>query len=224
MIDKAPEINVFASEVARQAKQPGWRFGHLTARNIDNTIAIEALLLDTNTGSHHIFSSPLEEGTVCYPSLTPLLPAAHHAERVVGDMFGIKATGHPRWKSLLLHEAWPADLFPLAAADHATTPREPYQFLEVHGEGIHEIPVGPIHAGIIEPGHFRFSCLGEVITNVEIRLGYQHRGVEKRLTTVPWQQTRFIAESASSDTAAGNALAHAVALEQLLQLAAPPPC
>src|SRR5260370_30342728 len=99
---------------------------------------------------------------------------------------------------------------------------ERYSFMQVHGEGVHEIPVGPIHAGIIEPGHFRFSCLGGVVTNVEIRLGYQHRGVERRLAETPWQQGRFVAEAASSDTAVGNALAHAVALEQLLGLEPPP--
>lgn len=216
-------VEAFANEVIRQVKQPGWRFGHVTARGLDDArVAIEALLLDTNTGGYRIISAPLAEGTCAYPALTPQLPAAHWAERAVGDMFGIRATGHPRWKSLLLHESWPADLFPLAGAQQDTSPREPYRFLEVRGEGIHEIPVGPIHAGIIEPGHFRFSCLGEVITNLEIRLGYQHRGVEKRLTQVPWTQARFLAESASSDTAAGNALAHAVAMEQLLEIDAPP--
>lgn len=213
----------FAPEVARQARQPGWRFGHITARSLDESvIALEALLLDTNLGHCHIVSAPLEPGTAVYPALTPHLPAAHWAERAIGDMFGIRATGHPRWKSLILHEAWPAEFFPLAGPLQTTTPREPYHFLEVKGEGIHEIPVGPIHAGIIEPGHFRFSCVGEVINNLEIRLGYLHRGVEQRLTKVPWPRTRFIAESASSDTAAGNALAHVVALEQLLHLEPPP--
>jgi Ni,Fe-hydrogenase III large subunit len=140
-------------------------------------------------------------------------------------MFGLRAQGHPRWKSLLLHEAWPDDLTPLreVQVDPARpAPRDPYAFLEVAGEGVHEIPVGPIHAGIIEPGHFRFSCLGEVVTNLEIRLGYQHRGIERRLTTVPWQHARFVAEAASSDTAVGNALAHSVALEQLLRIDPPP--
>lgn len=212
-----------AAEVVRQVRQPGWRFGHLTARRLDDArVAVDVLLLDTGGGGYRVLSAPLAAGTCEYPSLTPRLPAAHWAERAVGDLFGLRAIGHPRWKSLLLHEAWPADLHPLAAPRQATLPREPYYFLEVHGEGIHEIPVGPIHAGIIEPGHFRFSCLGEVITNLEIRLGYQHRGIEQRLGELPWAQTRFLAESASSDTAAGNALAHATAIERLLDLDVPP--
>src|SRR4029077_3125672 len=105
---------------------------------------------------------------------------------------------------------------------HTTDSRRRYSFLQVEGAGVHEIPVGPINAGIIEPGHFRFSCLGEVIMNLEIRLGYQHRGVERRLTEVPWTQARFVAEAASSDTAVGNARARAVALESLLGVDTPP--
>ncbi|HEY3418111.1 MAG TPA: NADH-quinone oxidoreductase subunit C, partial [Armatimonadota bacterium] len=207
---------------ARQwLQQPGRRYGHLTARNAGDGLIVETLLLDTIAGGGTILSTLLPEGGWEYPSLTPEIPAAHWAERAAGDFFGVRALGHPRWKSLILHDnAWPADLTP-----HSTKPgkaREPYHFLEVEGEGIHEIPVGPIHAGIIEPGHFRFSCVGEIVTNLEIRLGYQHRGVEKRLVELPWQQMRYLAESASSDTAVGNALAHAVALEQLLGVTPPP--
>ena len=212
-------------EVKRHLKQPGWRFGHLTARALGGArLAVEVLLLNTSQGDGVILSAELPEGVFEYPSLTPTLPAAHWAERAAGDMFGIRAIGHPRWKSLLLHDnAWPLDLMPLLpeTAPHDGVAREPYTFMRVKGEGIHEIPVGPIHAGIIEPGHFRFSCVGEVVTNLEIRLGYQHRGIEGRLCEVPWQQAHFTAESASSDTAAGNALAHAVAMEQLLDLAPP---
>src|SRR5205814_6097305 len=131
-----------------------------------------------------------------------------------------------RFKSVILHEAWPEDFHPLRDP-HPVLPddeaaRRRYRFLAVQGEGVYEIPVGPIHAGIIEPGHFRFSCLGEVIQNLEIRLGYQHRGIEQQMTEVPWRRARFLAEAASSDTAAGNALAHALALEQILAIEPPP--
>ncbi|MFN8660153.1 MAG: hypothetical protein U0105_27705 [Candidatus Obscuribacterales bacterium] len=100
-------------------------------------------------------------------------------------------------------------------SDHA------YQFLNVEGEGVYELPVGPIHAGIIEPGHFRFSCYGEVIVNLEIRLGYVHRGVEKKLSEVPWRKARFVVEAAASDMAVANALAHCVAIESLLEIELP---
>jgi Ni,Fe-hydrogenase III large subunit len=225
------------SAVLQALDQPAWRFCHQTARRLPGgEPAIEVLLLDTGSGAGRpapgpaatcaILTARLSAGVDTYPSLTPQLPAAHWAERAIADFFGLRAEGHPRWKSLLLHEAWPAAFAPLRdpspEASGEERPTEPYAFLEVHGEGVHEIPVGPIHAGIIEPGHFRFSCLGEVITNLEIRLGYQHRGVERRLADTPWRKARFVAEAASSDTAVGNALAHAVALEHLLGLEPPP--
>jgi Ni,Fe-hydrogenase III large subunit/Ni,Fe-hydrogenase III component G len=213
--------------VLQVLEHPGWRFCHQTARLLaGGEQMVEVLLLHTGHGSCEILAARLPQGSTTYPSLTPQIPAAHWAERATADLFGLRAEGHPRWKSLLLHEAWPADFAPLRDASPESSagerPTGPYAFLEVHGEGVHEIPVGPIHAGIIEPGHFRFSCLGEVITNLEIRLGYQHRGVERRLAEIPWRQGRFVAEAASSDTAVGNALAHAVALEQLLGVEPPP--
>ncbi|MCL5104251.1 MAG: NADH-quinone oxidoreductase subunit C [Armatimonadetes bacterium] len=214
--------NALAATVRNYLQQPGRRFGHLTARVCDgNTLAIQVLLLDTNANGGVIITVPLVDGETEYPSVTLGVPAAHWAERAMGDLFGLRALDHPRWKSLILHDgAWPNDLFPLSPMSRGH--REPYQFLEVTGEGIHEIPVGPIHAGIIEPGHFRFSCAGEIITNLDIRLGYQHRGIEKRLTELPWQQACYLAESASTDTAIGNALAHAIAMEQLLSIDPPP--
>jgi len=213
--------------VRRALNKPGWRFGHETARVVaGDGLSLEVLLLNTTGGAGEIFSARIPDGAAEYPSLTPHIPAAHWAERAIGDFFGLKAEGHPRWKSLILHEAWPADFAPLRD-DSPDAPRcmrdvDPYTFMEVHGEGVHEIPVGPIHAGIIEPGHFRFSCLGEIVTNLEIRLGYQHRGIERRLAEIPWQQSRFLAEAASSDTTVGNALAHAVAIEQILGMIPPP--
>jgi Ni,Fe-hydrogenase III large subunit/Ni,Fe-hydrogenase III component G len=200
---------------------PGRRFGHLTARRLDGRhLAIDVLLLDTSTGGGLILSAALPDDGPHYPALTPAIPAAHWAERAAGDFFGVEAIGHPRWETLILHtDTWQEHTAPLAL--QRSVPRKPYAFVEVAGEGVHEIPVGPIHAGIIEPGHFRFSCVGEIISNLEIRLGYQHRGIELRLSELPWTQTRFTAESASTDTAVGNALAHAVALEQLLQVEPP---
>ena len=210
-----------AASVKNWLQQPGRRFGHMTARVCDGNTAIEVLLLDTQSKGGLIVNAPLGDGEFEFPSVTAVVPAAHWAERAMGDFFGLRALDHPRWKTLILHDgAWPSDLVPLSP--NSDSHREPYQFLEVSGEGIHEIPVGPIHAGIIEPGHFRFSCAGEIITNLDIRLGYQHRGIEKRLAELPWQQTCYIAESASTDTAVGNALAHAVAMEQLLGIDPPP--
>lgn len=213
--------NKLASTVWQWLQKPGRRFGHLTARKIENNkLAIEVLLLDTNVNGGVIITAPLLDSELEYPSITAKVPSTHWAERALGDFFGLLAVGHPRWKTLILHNSiWPNDLAPLSP--NKSINRKPYEFMEVSGDGIHEIPVGPIHAGIIEPGHFRFSCSGEIITNLDIRLGYQHRGIEKKLADLPWQQTRFLAESASTDTAAGNALAHSIAIEQLLGINPP---
>ena len=217
-IDLADWLNT----VPDRAKRKGWRYGHVTVRRAeDGERLLEALLLNRNNGSAEVLSAPILAGASEFPSLTDALPAAHWAERAIGDFWGLRAVGHPRWKSLILHEAWPEDQFPFAVpADGRPCPRESH-FMAVAGEGVHEIPVGPIHAGIIEPGHFRFSCLGEVIANLEIRLGYQHRGIEARLAEVPWRHARHVAEGASSDSAVANALAHSTALEGLWEIEIP---
>ncbi len=214
-------IDALKMTVKELVQCPGMRFGHLTARVIsDSEIILETLVLNTEIGGGEIIATVLPASRE-YPALTADIPAAHWAERAVGDFFGIKAAGHPRWKSLILHDLdWPIDFFPLAPGGRSKRPFD--KFMNVEGEGVHEIPVGPIHAGIIEPGHFRFSCVGEIITNLEVHLGYQHRGVEKNLAQTPWQKAHFLAESVSSDTAAANALAHTTAIENLLQFTPSP--
>ena len=204
----------------------GSRLGTLTARRAESGgLNLCTLVLDPAVGSMELWETPLGDSRE-FPSLTSRIPQAHWFERAVHDMFGVLPVGHPRFKSLIFHEAWPAGFHPLATEGPVPPGRseEPgeYRFLTVGGEGVFEIPVGPIHAGIIEPGHFRFSCLGEIIHNLEIRLGYQHRGVEEQLTRIPWRHARFLAEAASSDTTVGNAIAHAQALEQILEIKTPP--
>lgn len=194
---------------------PGHRLGLITS--IDGSQLI-TLLLDTKTGRSSIWETPLSSDT--YPSLTPMIPQCHWFERSTWDMFGLKPNGHPRLKHNLLHEPYDSSFFPLKTNDKVESHDTDrfYKCLEVKGQGVYEIPVGPIHAGIIEPGHFRFSCLGEVVLNLEIRLGYVHRGVEKRIVEVPLNKMRFIAESAAGDMIAANALAHALAVESCLNV------
>jgi Ni,Fe-hydrogenase III large subunit len=155
-----------------------------------------------------------------YSSLAPNFAQTHWFERSLFDLFAIEPKNHPRLKSVHLPEFYADDFFPLI--DYSPKhKRQKYEFLETEGEGIWELPVGPIHAGIIEPGHFRFSCYGEIIVNLEIRMGYLHRGIEKRLTGVPLNMLCLHAESIASDTAAANALACAQAIENLCQIQLP---
>ena len=198
--------------------QTGNRLGLISS--IDGKHLI-SLVLNTMEGRAVCWETPLVSKQ--YHSLAPVISQAHWFERTLWDMFGLESENHPRLKHNLLHESYPASLIPLLAEHNVCSngDHREYKPMEVKGDGIYEIPVGPIHAGIIEPGHFRFSCLGEVIFNLEIRLGYVHRGVEKRLCELPWRKQRFLAEAAASDSAAAYALAHAIAIESLFEVSVP---
>lgn len=195
--------------------KPEYRLGLITS--IDGAQLI-TLVLDVNAGRSTIWETPLS--TDVYSSLTPHIPQCHWFERSTWDMFGLKPTGHPRLKHNLLHEPYDSSLFPLKTSEEVQTHETErfYKCLEVDGQGVYEVPVGPIHAGIIEPAHFRFSCLGEVILNLEIRLGYVHRGIEKRMVETPVSKMRFVAESIAGDMIAANGLAHAIAIESCMNL------
>src|SRR3990172_2156283 len=120
------------------------------------------------------------------PSLATAIPAANWHEREMHDLFGIVPVGPPDPRPLVVHDGWPQGVFPLRKAFDGSrrVPVEPAQefpHLVAEGEGVFEIPVGPIHAGIIEPGHFRFTSVGETVLHLDARLFYTHRGLEKRI-------------------------------------------
>ena len=146
------------------------------------------------------------------------LPSAK-LEREISDMFGIEATGHPNPIRLVRHSFWPENFYPLRK--DALTPEVfvgkgmPYPFLPVEGEGVYEIPVGPVHAGIIEPGHFRFSVVGETIINMQLHLYFTHKGVEKLFEGKTPAEGVTLAERISGDTTIGHSLAYCQALESL---------
>lgn len=215
-------LDEWVPTISARIRRKGWRYGHLTCRrDEEGKRRLEILLLNLTTSTSEVISAAIPSGQADIPSITPTVPAAHWAERAVGDLWGIRADGHPAFSSVILNEAWPTDVIPFhRAADGIPAIRNTH-LLSAHGSGIHEIPVGPVHAGIIEPGHFRFTCIGEVILNLEIRHGFQHRGIENRLATTPWRLGRFLAESASSDETVANGLAHAVALERLSETRVP---
>jgi Ni,Fe-hydrogenase III large subunit/Ni,Fe-hydrogenase III component G len=156
-------------------------------------------------------------GTVCYP--------ASRFEREIFDLFGIVATGHPDPRPLVRHGFWPRDYFPLRKD---ARPREfaddgrPFPFQEVGGEGVYEIPVGPVHAGVIEPGHFRFSVVGETIIDMKARFYFTHKGTEKLFEgRTPFEGVE-LGERISGDTTIGHALAYCQAIESLSEVAVPP--
>ncbi len=174
---------------------------------------------------HCVFG--LNEGHACltlelpandpgYPDLSGLFPAANRMQRATYDMVGIGHDGTDQ-RPWLRHGGWPADWFPLRhdageGGDFSNLPSD-YDFVQVGGEGAHEIPVGPIHAGIIEPGHFRFSVVGERVLRFESRLGYQHRGVERRLAGADFSTGAKILGRISGDATCAYAWAYAAAIE-----------
>lgn len=161
-----------------------------------------------------------------FPSVTPIIPAAAWYEREAQDMFGLCAEGHPDPRPLILHESYPLGYHPLRKDVPADQPPPPakreYNWLKVEGEGVFDFPVGPIHAGIIEPGNFQFSSLGEVILRLEGRLFFTHRGIEK--VVEGWSVTRglYAAERICGVCAVSHAVAYAQAVEALAGVEAPP--
>lgn len=151
------------------------------------------------------------------PTLAAVSYPAGRFEREVRDLYGIRPAGHPLPQRLLRHAHWPRGWYPMRR-DADPTPRfDPdigsFPFLEVEGEGVYEIPVGPVHAGLIEPGHFRFSVVGETILRMKARLWYLHRGVEKLFEGRQVDAGIELAERISGDTAVGHTLAYAMAVE-----------
>ncbi len=153
------------------------------------------------------------------PSLSALSFPAGRFEREMHDLFGIVAVGHPQPRRLVRHAHWPAQWHPMRA-DAGVPPAFPdaagFPFAPVDGAGVYEIPVGPVHAGMIEPGHFRFSVVGETILKLKARLWFTHRGVERLFQGRDALAGTELAERISGDTSAGHALAHALAVEDAL--------
>ncbi len=157
-------------------------------------------------------------------SLAHLSFPAGRFEREMADLYGIALIGHPKPRRLVRHAHWPEGWHPMRA--DAGPPPEfaaggRFPFLNVEGPGVYEIPVGPVHAGLIEPGHFRFSVAGETILRLKARLWFVHRGVEKLFEGRPATGAVELAERISGDTSAGHALAHSLAVEDALGITLP---
>ncbi|HET7833538.1 MAG TPA: NADH-quinone oxidoreductase subunit C [Gallionella sp.] len=168
---------------------------------------------------------PLSPDKPVYPDISQIFPTADRMQRALYDMLGVyaqDALDHRKW---LRHAAWQNGSFPLRkdfdAAKSRTDELDGYPFVQVEGEGVHEIPVGPVHAGIIEPGHFRFSIVGERVLRLEERLGYVHKGIEKRFESLSLQQGAKLAGRVSGDSTVAYAWAYAMAAENIAGVTPP---
>jgi Ni,Fe-hydrogenase III large subunit/Ni,Fe-hydrogenase III component G len=186
---------------------------------------------------HHVWSlrnlrsflqvvAPVLPDEPSFPSIAAKYPVANWFEREVMDVFGLMPEGHPNPMRVALHDDWPEGLWALRKdfPGDAVVPRvagDFHPFRPVTGEGVFQVPVGPVHAGIIEPGHFRFGVAGEPVLYLQLRLFYVHKGTEKRFERLPWRHGLFLAQSISGDTAVGHSLAYAHAIERLAEITVP---
>ncbi|TFD63464.1 NADH-quinone oxidoreductase subunit C [Cryobacterium ruanii] len=152
------------------------------------------------------------------PSLAEISLSAGNFERGIRDLYGVVPRNHPQPHRLVRHGHWPRGWYPMLRANAVVPEFEPdtesFPFVPVEGPGVYEIAVGPIHAGIIEPGHFRFSVVGETVVRMEARQWYLHRGVEKVFEGKTAAEGVPLAEQISGDTAVGHSLAFVMAVEQ----------
>lgn len=164
------------------------------------------------------------EKPVC-PDLSAVYPAANRLQRALFDLLGVRAGGEDQ-RPWLRQAGWPMDFFPLrhgVDGQRQFVPEaEDYPFVRVEGDGVHEIPVGPIHAGIIEPGHFRFSIVGERVLRLEERLGYVHKGIEKRFMGMAAHEGHKLAGRVSGDSTVAYAWAYCMAAESAAGVTVPP--
>src|SRR5207245_1202926 len=149
------------------------------------------------------------------PALTLECPQAHWFEREIAEQWGIRPEGHPWLKPIRFHGSYRPGHEAWQRGKSESPTVGVTDFYRVEGEEVHEVAVGPVHAGVIEPGHFRFQCHGEHVFHLEISLGYQHRGVERALVGGPNKRSIHLIETLAGDTSIGHATAHCQALEAL---------
>lgn len=186
---------------------------------------VNVALREPESGTYLVATRPCPDGA--FESLTAARPGAARLERHAREMTGLAVTGLEDERAWHDHGRW-ALRHPLGAAAEPRGLGEPpakatdYRFLPVEGEGVHQIAVGPVHAGIIEPGHFRFHANGETVVRLEARLGYVHRGIERLMEAKSPGEASRIAQRISGDSAVGHALAFARAVEAATDAEAPP--
>ena len=187
----------------------------------DDGSAFRVVYVFTGTGVERtelVLGVDREHPTV--PSLASVSFVASRFEREMRDLFGIEPLDHPQARRLVLHQHWPEGWFPMrrdsssapAMLDEAAS----YPFIPVEGPGVYEIPVGPVHAGLIEPGHFRFFVVGETILRMKARLWFVHKGIERLMQGTTIDEAMQIAQRISGDSAVGHGLAFTMALEEAL--------
>lgn len=202
----------FRGWIADRVKK-GARIASLFGESNDERLHLFAILANDLTGKISIARTAITEEA--FPSMTPEVPQAQLFEREIAEQYGVIPEGHPWFKPVRFHHSYrPGHDAWGRSTDSAILPGVA-DFFQVQGEEVHEVAVGPVHAGVIEPGHFRFQCHGEHVFHLEIALGYQHRGIERAIQGGPHRRTMFQMETIAGDTTIGHALAYCQAVEAL---------
>lgn len=209
------DVPVLSNEVFRGAIVDGvandWRVASLFAREGAPGVELVVVLANDAAGQLGIARTAIVDGR--FESLTPLCSQVHLFEREIAEQYGIRMHGHPWMKPVRFPQRSLAASGVLRV-DSTGLPGVT-DFFRVEGEEVHEVAVGPVHAGVIEPGHFRFQCHGEKVFHLEIALGYQHRGIEGALIGGPDKKTLVMVETIAGDTTAGHTLAYCQLVESL---------
>ncbi len=208
------------------AKQSGCRWSACWGEDRGTELAVHAVF--EKDGGYLAARTDVARGTPLLPSHAPHYPAANRPERHIQDMYGIVFSDHPDARRWTRHRAWKNSQYPLrrefpagGAPAASTPPDDAYKFLFAHGAGVYEIPVGPVHAGIIEPGHFRFQAVGETVLNLEERLGYVHKGIEKIAEGRDPEGLGRLAGRVSGDSTVAHAWAACMAMERAAGVGVP---
>jgi len=193
----------------------GHRVAALFGDGTDRTGPVDfyAVLADSTRGFLRVAKTTLDAAR--FPSLTPDCPQVHLFEREIAEQYGVCPEAHPWFKPVRYHASYRPGHDAWGRSPGETPVVGLTDYYRVEGEEIHEVAVGPVHAGIIEPGHFRFQCHGEQVFHLEISLGYQHRGVERALAGGPNKRTIHMMETVAGDTSVGHATAYCQAVEAL---------
>lgn len=206
-------------KAASVARNMGLRWAGIWGDEEDDDIVLSAVLV--NQGDYVVLRTAVLADNPEIASHTPFYPGANRLERHLSDMLGVRFTDHPDTRRWTRHRAWEADEhplhhgFPVAGRPPARTPADAdYPFPPIQGSGVYEIPVGPVHAGIIEPGHFRFQAAGEPILRLEERLGYVHKGIEKIAVGRDPEGLARLAGRISGDSTVAHTWAACQALER----------
>jgi Ni,Fe-hydrogenase III large subunit/Ni,Fe-hydrogenase III component G len=220
-----PATAATLAERADTLQRQGFRLALIAAHDDRDSLRAVYLYLAAEPDRRAELHLSIDRDRPTVPTLAGLSFPAGRFEREMHDLYGIQPLDHPLPRRLVRHRHWPSAWYPMRH-DAGPPPQfgdtdEPFPFLTVQGPGVYEIPVGPVHAGLIEPGHFRFSVVGETILKLKARLWYVHKGIEKLFQDRDIAAGLPLAERISGDTAVGHALAYAGAVEDALQLQVP---